>query len=315
MYQTKSERANGERLFRKVDELWRSDALIDEAGILVNPGAPEMMADTSAHKLGVHISVLPALIKYTGYLFKLIQSSNNAKTEIDDRNDENDGNNYGKDDAKLNRLAEQCTRCALLFAASNYTMWNCRKQLTVDKFVNVDDELRLVGAVLRTHTKASDAWAHRRWLISVALGERKDDVGAMEVLLRGEIELCTRVAVVRKRNYYAWTHRGNLVVHMSDAFARRELDANRQWIRCQPADYCGFFYRQKLLGKLRSSVVELGAELALCDELLDSAVDDRAHAESLWQHRRVLVSLLSKSSDDFVDQVVNPPPCYKHSLK
>lgn len=82
-------------------------------------------------------------------------------------------------------------------------------------FLVLAGEARLVDVALSMHTKAAEAWAHRRWLLAVACSVAATAAAAgdssvwtlLAAFLDGEVRAAELGASRRARHYHAWLHR------------------------------------------------------------------------------------------------------------
>ncbi len=139
-----------------------------------------------------------------------------------------------------------CTSCLLLLCPDHATAWSDRRRLLLQKFRLIPEnqpdtllsrfqfwkfEIGYLNMLYTQHSKAPNAWAHRRWICRQCLeilidALREDDTKGLNTAAgklsksepfleldnlvdwaKREIALCTVIAEKYPKNYYAWTHR------------------------------------------------------------------------------------------------------------
>jgi protein prenyltransferase alpha subunit repeat containing protein 1 len=163
----------------------------------------------------------------------------------------------------------QSSAVILLANPDHYTALNTRKRLLQRGFLDEQQELKLVSALLsvKSNSKSSFLWHHRRWLLHRLLrcpqgncqGEECSGVLQFSsVLLSREFSLADRASEIYPRNYYAWTHRTIclriLVSHIGEH--RTDLDAmtmlqeekqrGRRWMEFHISDHTAVQYLCRL---------------------------------------------------------------------
>jgi hypothetical protein len=132
-----------------------------------------------------------------------------------------------------------CISCLLLLCPDHATAWADRRRLLISQenqilesstlqsrlFTFWEAEIGYLNMLYTQHSKAPNAWAHRRWVCrqiiksftktnhdhdSVFEGLIDNDIDISDKLLSWatcEIAVCTVIAEKYPKNYYAWTHR------------------------------------------------------------------------------------------------------------
>ncbi len=102
-------------------------------------------------------------------------------------------------------------------------------------------------------------------------------------MIAEEIKVCTRVATVYSRNYYAWTYRNFIVTLMSADGLREEREAMERWVRTHVSDYSGFHHRMVVVSLLG---IEVGCVSLETIHGRDDTVRAPSSISSSSRHRR-----------------------------
>jgi hypothetical protein len=130
----------------------------------------------------------------------------------------------------LRRRIMEATSCLLLTCPDNATAWSDRRRALL--FTEGDaeghmssrkvksifvSELKFLDLLFTTHSKAPNAWAHRKWIcfrivrdkisLNIRTTTTEDQWYLLQPWAQREIDLCTRVADQFPNNYFAWAHR------------------------------------------------------------------------------------------------------------
>ena len=133
------------------------------------------------------------------------------------------------DSILLRKRIMDATSCLLLVCPDNATAWADRRRCLL--FAEGDAkghmssrkvksifiaELRFLDLLFTHHSKAPNAWAHRKWICfrlvrdKISLNVRpttEDQWYLLQPWAQREIDICTRVAEHFPNNYFAWAHR------------------------------------------------------------------------------------------------------------
>ena len=134
------------------------------------------------------------------------------------------------DTVLLRRRIMEATACLLLTCPDNATAWSDRRRALL--FAEGDaeghmssrkvksifiSELKFLDLLFTTHSKAPNAWAHRKWICFRIVRDKiswnirstttEDQWYLLQPWAQREIDLCTRVAEQFPNNYFAWAHR------------------------------------------------------------------------------------------------------------
>ena len=124
----------------------------------------------------------------------------------------------------------EATACLLLTCPDNATAWSDRRRallfaegdaeghMSSRKVKNIFiSELKFLDLLFTTHSKAPNAWAHRKWICFRIVRDKiswnirstttEDQWYLLQPWAQREIDLCTRVAEQFPNNYFAWAHR------------------------------------------------------------------------------------------------------------
>lgn len=132
--------------------------------------------------LAIQMEAIPMIIQEAQARFKLLKK-----------------NNQNLKDEDLYAL-DMCTRIMTVLNAKNYSAWNARKHIilkSIERRSSISKELNFLDLVLGLSPKTSEAWSHRKWVLSLDEGIDFDR----------EWRICSKAAEKHKRNYYAWAHR------------------------------------------------------------------------------------------------------------
>ena len=134
------------------------------------------------------------------------------------------------DTVLLRRRIMEATACLLLTCPDNATAWSDRRRALL--FAEGDaeghmssrkvksifvSELKFLDLLFTTHSKAHNAWAHRKWICYRIVRDKiswnirstttEDQWYLLQPWAQREIDLCTNVAEQFPKNYFAWAHR------------------------------------------------------------------------------------------------------------
>ncbi|XP_046399876.1 protein prenyltransferase alpha subunit repeat-containing protein 1 [Ischnura elegans] len=158
-------------------------------------------------------------------------------------------------------------RGALLLNPDVASFWNMRKDLVLSSHVDPSADLHLSAIVLSHKPKCSEAFIHRRWIIShfllpssstkqiEPLENRMSPLGTLSQVLDGELKVSALAASRYANNYNAWNHRIWSVQNVCPSgslwsLLLREWCQTGQWVACHVSDHSGMQYRQFLLDRM-----------------------------------------------------------------
>ena len=208
------------------------------------------------------------------------------------------------------------TRALLLINADNLTAWNTRKHLLLllplpsqssPSPLSLSSELSFLSLVFSKHPKSSEAWSHRRWVLTQLLALPSADRCAA---IREELRVVTASAERYPKNYHAWSHRLAVLGLMEaqqaegqegkdgeDALLSEELASITEWNESHVSDHSGFHYRSLLLSRLMARAPQLASAVLVEERSFLSQLQAmyRGH-QTLWSYRRFLLHHLVRSS-------------------
>lgn len=151
---------------------------------------------------------------------------------------------------------------ALLLNSEVTTFWNMRRELVKSKRLDVVAEFHFVDIVHYHSPKSFEAFAYRRWLVTLIIKSEHLPVKDICDLLRHEIQAVTVAAERYPNNCHAWSHRRFVIKCLEEpwnkyeqlyAILRQDWHDTAKWCERHISDYSGFAYRQFLLQKLVAS--------------------------------------------------------------
>ncbi|XP_074602449.1 protein prenyltransferase alpha subunit repeat-containing protein 1-B-like [Brevipalpus obovatus] len=238
------------------------------------------------HRLALESWSIKHLYQYTYHQF------------IESRN-----NHIRRDKASLH----EWTRCLLLLNPDLTTAWNCRKQLVLDGFITIADELKFSELILKRPNKAPENFAHRQWLLRQLMQSQSitDD------MVNNELNLCYEAADRYQSHYHAWNHRRWVIQELGHGIniCFYELETNKNWIQRHVSDFSGYSYRQfiflRLNHLLKKSVTDRNnSQVSYYSMLLDEMefiadlLNVHPSRESFFIYRRFLLSQLNPLCSD-----------------
>ncbi|KAL7681246.1 putative protein prenyltransferase, alpha subunit [Plasmopara halstedii] len=270
--------------------IFQEDPLIDEVGLLFGIEARDLTPETAFtlenHKLGVAFAAGKPLFQAARLQFHVLNARFQEKvTEITQSND-------NEQRAQL----VHCTRAILLISADFYTAWNTRKLFVTRGWLNAHDEIQFTNLVFTLHPKSIDTWAYRRWLANLVCQSSSENDNL--IFYSREIEVCSRLAEQKPRNYHAWSFRHWIVSQLPVVLTLQELKDMERWCRTHITDHSGWNHRQhtlnELIKKYRISGHEnLSKELILTEyKFVSEIVTLYPSHEALWCHRRYVMQRL-----------------------
>lgn len=137
---------------------------------------------------------------------------------------------------------------------------------------------------------------HRRWLAARIIASLlvNHNLELLEGFYSQQIDLCTRLAEQKPRNYHAWSFRHWIVSQFSTLKPlEMELQTMRTWCQTHLMDHSGWNHRQHifncvLMHELMCPLILLFEEL----QLLSQLQKQYPMYEALWCHRRFIFSKL-----------------------
>lgn len=202
----------------------------------------------------------------------------------------------------------KATRAVLLVNADQSAAWHARRRW-LDRVVSsanvgvLEAEMRFVALLFTKHPKSGDAWSHRRWLIAELRRKRLQVLIDPADWTAAEAALCSRVADVYPRCYYAWSFRLWLIQSTIDACATldhrlavvcAELQRLGDFVRRHVSDGSAYNLRRALIKRVAAECgaslftqALLRVELAFTRHIIDFYP---GHA-SVWHHRRAIIAL------------------------
>ncbi|XP_071450210.1 protein prenyltransferase alpha subunit repeat-containing protein 1 [Hetaerina americana] len=168
-------------------------------------------------------------------------------------------------------------RGALLLNPDVSSFWHMRKDLMLSSHLDPTADLHLSLVVLSHKPKCSEAFSHRRWVISHFLlplcpaqtfpsphrgGEAVDlnpslpsPLGSISDILNGELNVSGLAANRYANNYHAWNHRIWTIQNVCPKgllwrVLLREWSETGQWVATHVSDHSGMQYRQFLLDRM-----------------------------------------------------------------
>ncbi|KAG2843200.1 hypothetical protein PC111_g2450 [Phytophthora cactorum] len=166
-----------------------------------------------------------------------------------------------------------------------------RKSFVTRGWLDAQDEVQFTNLVFTLHPKSIDTWAYRRWL-AIRLCESLSGE-ELRVFYEQQIEVCSRLAEQKPRNYHAWSFRHWIVSCLPMDLARKELQDMEHWCRTHVTDHSGWNHRQHTLNELMKKCrdageVDLSLVLPEYKFVSDIMASYPTH-EALWCHRRYVM--------------------------
>ena len=255
----------GKELLKCLHEVFLQDPAIDEAGFIYDevPASSLSPFFLNEHKLGIPMQYVTILYKEAQLLFL------NRNVRHCHGTSENDAGLVVHDVSGLQQMDTVCscsdsmnddvydiqgiinvTRSLLLINHRYTTAWNERKLLVKFKKLSLSQELKFTSLVLSIHPKTDVGWAHRSWLLKMAIGSDISD----EILL-SELALCQSIARLYSRNYHNWTYRQLVIdiskrLNVNNSIIYSDLELTEAWIQRNISDHCALFHKEYLLSLL-----------------------------------------------------------------
>lgn len=204
---------------------------------------------SSFMKEGVHLGIHAPNVPKLARAFRKIYYSlrNVAFDSIDSKND------------SMDNLMD-CISCLLLLCPDHATAWADRRRCLLKRVSALEKksvtacmlifwiaELGYITMLFTQHSKAPNAWGHRRWVCRQMLalfslenrnGALREDWHPSESIIQWatlEIAVCSVIAETYPKNYYAWTHRifviRTLANIMSTSMCTKNDDNGRENIK------------------------------------------------------------------------------------
>ena len=228
-------------LLQEVDTAFASDSLIDELGFVMSPPPPNVVL--VEHKLGLSIKVLKPLFTYAATEFHtLLHQIRDGKKTLNDPTVTHDILRY--------------TRAVLLIRGDMPMAYNMRKKILGQhenqSTAPIVQELMFLKVLFTKHPKSPSSWEHRRWCLRQLLGDRKNGVLQKKVSftdanMQEELDLCTNMAEIYPKNYYAWMHRRWLLFHMTLKQLNDELAFTYAWLVSHVSDHSASNHRDQVI--------------------------------------------------------------------
>jgi len=184
------------------------------------------------------------------------------------------------------KLWDSLSRFLLFIQPSHSTCWNFRKFLVQHHHASYLMELKVSEIALKRDAKASEAWHHRKWLLS-----QHAQVLSRDDLLVRELELCRLLGNRFEKCYHLWYYRWWLVQRYlemlpNDLLSQEYETTSKEAIRQHVTDHGTYFYRQKLLLYL----LKQAKEKDRCYQLLRSE----------WTWIQSIAKMVDHSFDSFI---------------
>ena len=207
--------------------LLKTKPLPKELEVTILPFENDEDVDTSSFMkegvhLGIHAPNVPKVARECRKVYYNLRKV--ASQRIDDIND------------SIDDLMD-CISCLLLLCPDHATAWADRRRFLLKRVSALEKdsltacallfwraELEYMNMLFTQHSKAPNAWGHRRWvcrqiLAILSLENRNNDTlpedwHPSENLIQWatlEIAVCSVIAENYPKNYYAWTHRSFII--------------------------------------------------------------------------------------------------------
>ncbi|KAF1793712.1 Protein prenyltransferase, alpha subunit [Phytophthora cactorum] len=196
--------------------------------------------------------------------------------------------------SKDNQRRSQLLHCSAPFSSSALTFTRLehsvidmfcvsRKSFVTRGWLDAQDEVQFTNLVFTLHPKSIDTWAYgERWL-AIRLCESLSGE-ELRVLYEQQIEVCSRLAEQKPRNYHAWSFRHWIVSCLPMDLARKELQDMEHWCRTHVTDHSGWNHRQHTLNELMKKCRDAGENKFVSDIMASYPTH-----EALWCHRRYVM--------------------------
>ncbi|GFH45289.1 hypothetical protein CTEN210_01763 [Chaetoceros tenuissimus] len=305
-----------------LSSLLRQEPLPKELEVTILP-FPDDDEETSFMKDGIHLGIhAPHVPKLAREFRKLYYSLRHIAIGLPS------GGSDHKDESYL----LDCISCLLLLCPDHATAWADRKRLlqscwrrqnevgsNVDSQINFwKDELRYMNMLFTQHSKAPNAWNHRRWICRQILYVYKNKVHKVgdedpiyDILVQWatvEIAICTVIAEKYPKNYYAWTHR-NFVIKTMLSLSRddkalseivedlisSEVDMIGPWLKKHVSDHSAVHYGGEVLRCYLDIQLDDMMKLKQLEAKLEESlelIEKHTSHEVIWIWRRILSRLL-----------------------
>ncbi|KAL3278290.1 hypothetical protein HHI36_013624 [Cryptolaemus montrouzieri] len=142
---------------------------------------------------------------------------------------------------------------ALLIQPNVTTFWNMKRELVKSEILDVEQELYFSKLALSQHSKCSEIFSYRKWLINLLLFKE-----TYLRILENELSVCEMAAEKSKNNYHSWNHRIWCLEKFSkqqsdiESIVLSELNFSIKWIPKHISENSGYYYRQILLMNLNN---------------------------------------------------------------
>ena len=305
-----------------LSSLLRQEPLPKELEVTILP-FPDDDDEKSFMKDGIHLGIhAPHVPKLAREFRKLYYSLRHLAIGLPSESSDQ------KDESHL----LDCISCLLLLCPDHATAWADRKRLLqscwrrqIEVMSNLDsqmtfwkDELRYMNMLFTQHSKAPNAWNHRRWICRQILHvfmnnvyklEDTDQIyGTLAQWATVEIAICAVVAEKYPKNYYAWTHRNfviktmlslsrndKILSEMVEDLLSSEVDMTGPWLKKHVSDHSAVHYGGEVLRCFldiqMNDLIKLKQLEAKLEESLELVEKHTSH-EVIWIWRRVLSRLL-----------------------
>jgi protein prenyltransferase alpha subunit repeat containing protein 1 len=218
----------GTDVISQLADLLRQEPLPKELEITILPFPEDDETDASSFlkdgiHLGIHAPHVPLIAS------KIRNAYNKFRCTVLLQDEE------GECDTSYNIISKymDCISCLLLLCPDHATAWADRRRLLqkrqrTKQYISPkdllslwDDEIRYMNLLFTQHSKAPNAWGHRKWVSrqvllmfqsSLFTDHRTTGVsGSMLQWCTPELAVCSVIAEKYPKNYYAWTYRGFLM--------------------------------------------------------------------------------------------------------
>mmetsp|Transcript_13392 Transcript_13392/g.20102 ORF Transcript_13392/g.20102 Transcript_13392/m.20102 type:complete len:462 (+) Transcript_13392:54-1439(+) len=279
-------------------DLLKSEPLPKELEVTILPFDEEDDAETSSFmKEGVHLGIhAPNVPKLVREFRQVYYSSRNAAFESID----------GENQNVVDKLMD-CISCLLLLCPDHATAWADRRRVLLkrescrtkqgDEFparvLFWKAELGYMNMLFTQHSKAPNAWGHRRWvcrqilaLLSLENFSSQERWQPSEDFIEWatlEIAVCSVIGEKFSKNYYAWTHRSfvirtianvmnsNMCTNDANVACREDMksmleteaDCTMMWLRRHVSDHSAAHYG----GEALSIWLEVGQDMNTCTRI------------------------------------------------
>lgn len=258
-----------------LDRAFAEDENMDELGVMMTTEPPYIFVVD--HKLGVSVSVLKPLFIYSLNKLKEVLLHPDHEKFVDD--------------------LISLTRSLLIVKGDLPQAFNIRKRLIRQGNLNVVSELLFLKMLFTKHPKSPSSWEHRRWCLSIKYDQTPLDLMTPEDIDK-EQQLCTWMADIYPKNYYAWVHRLWLLQFMDAPRLYDELEFTFKWLHSHVSDHSAASHRQHVVERLLTvnlahsdslHIADKTHSLALLMKLMQESTElirSRPGNETMWYHRR-----------------------------